>query len=115
MKALPTHVGDALRRALARPVLYFDEARAVAFEGARVEGMRIDYESARFLRASAPVGPAQEIATRRLLGALFAGPGTLLVKDEGFEVHAQGDVLRLARTKPQVGILLPFGGRSERI
>lgn len=114
VQALPTDVAHALRRALSRPVLYFDEARAVAFEGARVDGMRIDYESARFLQASASFGVEQEMATRRLFGALFAGPGTLFVKDEAFEVHAQGEVLRLARTAPHVGIVLPFGG-GERV
>jgi hypothetical protein len=110
VNALPENVAKSLRRALARPVLYFDESRAIAFEGARVAGPMVEYESARFLPASAPLGPEEELAERRLFGALFAGSGKLFVKDDAFEVHARGEVRRLMRTGSRLGNLLPFGG-----
>lgn len=119
--ALPENIAEALRRALARPVLYFDEARAVAFEGARVEGQTIAYESGRFLPASAPLAADEELAVRRLFGVLFGGPGKLFVTDDAFEVHTQDGVHQLVRTDPKLGILLSFGdhasgcGRSEGV
>jgi len=109
LAALPENVAKTLYRALARPVIYLDEARAVALEGARVEGQTIEYQSARFLPASAPHESEKELTVRRLFGALFAGPGKCFVNDDAFEVHAQGGVQRLARMIPKLGVLLPFG------
>lgn len=107
--ALPEPTALALKKALGRPVLYFDEARAIVFENAQVDGQTITYERARFLPAAAPLGPEEELATRRLFGALFADPGKLFVRDDVFEVHTNSDVRRLARTPSRLGILLPFG------
>ncbi|MBK9266025.1 MAG: hypothetical protein IPM54_40355 [Polyangiaceae bacterium] len=108
LEALESSVSSALCKALGRPVLYFDEARAIAFEGARVDAKGIEYEEARFLPASAPLDPDEELRARRLFGALLAGPGKFVMKDDVFEVHAGGTVRRIARTNPKLGVLLPF-------
>ncbi len=107
--ALPESVSSTLRRALERPVLYFDEARAVVFEGASREGQTITFESARFVSPSAPVAPAEELATRRLFGALFGRPGKLFVREDGLEVQTAEGHERLAFLEGVFGVLLPFG------
>jgi len=111
--ALPENVSTPLRRALARPVLYFDEARAVVFEGARVHGSVVEYEQARFLPAPAPLGVDDELFVRRMLGALFASPGKLFVNGDVFELHSRGVVRRFERQGSQLGIVLPFGGAEH--
>lgn len=108
LDALPNNVSTPLRRALARPVLYFDEARAIAFESANVNGQIIEYESARFLPAPAPLSPDDELSQRFLFGSLFARPGALIVKDATFEVHVGSIVRCFERIRPTLGILLPF-------
>jgi hypothetical protein len=108
LDALPANVSKALRRALARPVLYFDEARAVVFEGAHIDGQTITFEEARFVSPSAPLPLEKELATRRLFGALFSGPGRLLVQDQAFEVHTAVGCKRLARIDARFGVVLPF-------
>lgn len=110
LDVLPKNVSAALRRALARPVLYFDAARAIVFEGAKVNGQTIEYESARFLPAPAPLVPDEELSQRRLFGALFAAPGKLIVKEDVFEVQTGAAVQRITRIHPKIGIVLPFGG-----
>jgi hypothetical protein len=114
LDVLPENVSKSLQTALSRPVLYFDEARAIVFEGARMDGQAIEYETARFLPPSAPLEPHDELATRRLFSVLFAAPGKLIVRDDAFEVHAGGIVRRLARTNSRLGVVLPFGG-AERL
>ena len=106
--ALPSPQHESLTRALARPVLYLDEARAVAFEGARLDGASITFESARFLPAPAPLDAAGEKHARKLLGALLGGGGTITVSDETFEVRGASFTRRLGRTSPRLGVLLPF-------
>ncbi len=108
LDVLPKDVSVALRRALARPVLYFDEARAIVFEGANVKGQIIEYESARFLSAPAPLDPNEELSQRRLFGALFAAPGALIVKDDVLEVFTGAIVRRIKRAGAKLGIVLPF-------
>ncbi|MDC0748733.1 hypothetical protein [Polyangium mundeleinium] len=110
--ALPRAQAEALTRALARPVLYFDEARAVALEGARVDGAAILFESAVFLPAPAPLDPDSERFARKLLGAFFKDGGTLVCTDDGFEVRGASFTRRLGRTSPRLGEFLPFGGSS---
>ncbi|MDI3283260.1 hypothetical protein [Polyangium sp. 15x6] len=110
--SLPRAQAEPLTRALARPVLYLDEARAVAFEGARIDGAAITFESARFLPAPAPLDSEGEFFARKLFGALFEGGGTLVVTDDAFEVRGASFTRRLGRTSPRLGVLLPFGGSS---
>jgi len=110
LEALPADVANHLCKALARPVLYFDEARAIAFEDAHVRNQVIEFGKARFLHASAPLGAREELRLRRLFGALFAGPGAFLMNDDALEVHTEGVVRRIARTIPKLGVVLPFGG-----
>ncbi|MDI1443803.1 hypothetical protein [Polyangium sp. 6x1] len=110
--SLPRAQAEALTAALARPVLYLDEARAVALENARIEGAAITFESARFLPAPAPLDPAGELFARKLFGALFEGGGTLVCTDDFFEVRGASFTRRLGRTSPRLGVLLPFGGSS---
>jgi hypothetical protein len=106
--ALPEHVAKPLRRALGRPVLYFDEARAVVFDGARVDERGIEFGRARYLPASAPLETSEELFVRRLFGALFAGPGRLVVKANSFEVQSNGAVRVMGRAAPRLGVVLPF-------
>ena len=114
LDALPNNVSKSLRRALARPVLYFDEARAVVFEGAHVDGQTITYQEARFVAPSAPLAPEKEMTTRRLLGALFSCPGRLLVNNDAFEVHTANGQKRLSRTDGRFGVVLPFGAEEQK-
>ena len=109
--ALPADVADALRRALSRPVFYLDESRAVVFNQARMRGQTIEYESAAFLQASAPLRSEVETAVRFRLGALFGHPGKFVVGDEAMEVHTAGHVRRWPRQTLGLGVLLAFGGR----
>ncbi|MRG92846.1 hypothetical protein [Polyangium spumosum] len=113
LAALPSAQAEALGRALARPVLYLDEARAVALEGARVGEASITFESACFLPAPAPLDAEGELFTRKLLGALFEGGGTLACTEGAFEVRGASFTRRLGRTSPRLGVLLPFDRLSE--
>jgi hypothetical protein len=113
LEALPEKVATSLRRALARPVLYFDEARAIVFEGARVFEDAIEFDEARFLPPSAPLDPEEELRARRLFGALFASPGRFVMKDDTLEVHAGAAVRRIGRTMPKLGVVLPFAAAQH--
>ncbi|MDC3953605.1 hypothetical protein [Polyangium jinanense] len=110
--SLPRDQSEPLTRALARPVLYLDEARAVALEGAQIDGAAITFESARFLPAPASLDPEGELFARKLFGALFEGGGALVCTDDAFEVRGASFNRRLGRTTPRLGVLLPFGGSS---
>ncbi|UQA60199.1 hypothetical protein [Polyangium aurulentum] len=108
LAGLPAERASALVRALGRPVLYLDEARAVVFEGARVAGEEItDYERAFFL----PTGgsPEEAMRARRVLGALLAGGGRLVCGGDAFEVCGAAGTRRILRCAPQLGVMLPFG------
>lgn len=109
LAALPAYVASALERALRRPVLYFNEACALVFDEARVEGQTITFEQVRFLPASAPLAADDELTIRRLWGALLAGSGTLCMGQDAFEVHTGAKVRRVQRSDSRLGIVLPFG------
>jgi hypothetical protein len=113
--ALPEKVATSLHRALARPVLYFDEARAIVFEGARVLEEAIEFDEARLLSPSAPLDPEEELRACRIFGALFAGPGKFVMKDDALEVHAAAAVRRIGRTIPKLGVMLPFAAATHEI
>lgn len=105
LAGLPAERAAALGRALGRPVLYLDEARAVVFEGARLAGEEItDYERAFFLCSA---GPPEERA-RRILGALLAGGGRLVCGEDAFEVCGAAGTRRILRCAPRLGVVLPF-------
>ncbi len=110
--SLPPAQAESLTRALARPVLYLDEARAVAFEGARVDGASISFESARFLPAPAPLDAEGELFARKLFGALFEGGGELVCTEDAFEVRGASFTRRIGRSSPRLGVILPFGRLS---
>lgn len=108
--ALPADVADALRGALSRPVFYLDESRAVVFNQARMLGQTVEYASAALLQASAPLPSEMETAVRLRLGALFSGPGKIVLGSDDVEVHTSGRKLRWSRQTHPLGIWLPFGG-----
>jgi hypothetical protein len=110
LAALPTHVASALEHALRRPVLYFNEACALVFEGARIEGQTITFDEVRFLPASAPLAADDELALRRYWRVMFTGSGKLRIEKETFEVHTDAGVRRMQRGDSRLGIVLPFGG-----
>lgn len=107
--ALPENVARALRRGLGRPVFYWDEARAIVLNGARVNGQTVDYESAAFLPPSAPLAADVERDVRCRLGAIFGHPGKLVVGEEAIEVHTAGHVRRWPRQTTALGVWLAFG------
>lgn len=106
LAGLPAESASALVRALGRPVLYLDEARAVVFEGARLASSEIiDFERAFFLSSSG----APEARARRILGALLAGGGRLVCGEDAFEVCGASGTRRVSRCAPRLGVVLPFG------
>ncbi len=95
LAALGHDASTALCRALARPVLYLDEARAVVFDGAALVGGRLRYDAARLVRDD---GSAHAAAARRVLGPRLPPHARLRVRGRGVELDGE-----------EVGALLPFG------
>ena len=123
LQALPHELVARVRRALGRPVLYFDQVRAVVLEpppptAAGAEALRDQPGAVRF-------GVARWIATesaqddsprgthaRTVLGALLSGGGRIGERNGALEVAApSGEVRRLERGRPELGALLPFDAR----
>jgi hypothetical protein len=119
LRALPSELGARVRRALGRPVLYFDQARAVVLEAPPATAgaaARLDEPGAvRFASARwVPTESAQDDAcgathARTVLAALLAGAGRIRERDGSLEAMApDGEVRRLGRGRPELGVLLPF-------
>lgn len=104
----PAAVED-LRRALSRPVLYFDHDHQLVFDGSAVAGA-IDY------RGVSPVGVVSgEMA---LLTAAIAAGNHLCLDDAVLAIERDGrSLLRLRRTDPALGFIAPFADeeRSRRV
>lgn len=109
LSRLPRTVAEPLARSLSRPVLYFDEARAIAFAGAKKTSNGLSFESAFFLAPAAPLAPDDEMEARRLFGWLCEGGGELVITADAFEVRGKTQTKRLSRKTPRLGVLLPFG------
>jgi hypothetical protein len=90
----------ALRALLARPVLYFDDARQLTLDG------EITGEEARYRGVSVPSRAPEPF--RRFAGAV-AGGDALALTDRTLRVTRGGDeVLSLRRTDPGLGLLVSF-------
>ena len=98
-----------LRRALARPVLFFDHARLVVLADARVDGDVVRYGG-----VFGGVSPTEDRAVcarfERALGAVLTRGDGLRVTDGAFEVMRGAErVAWLPRRAPGLGLLAPFG------
>lgn len=94
LASLDGGVAAGLRAALARPVLYLDEARSVVFDGATVDGAWLAYDAARLARDD---GSPEAGIARSALGGLL--PPRSRVRLRGRGVELDGD---------ELGALLPF-------
>ena len=98
-----------LRRALARPVLFFDHARLVVLEGARLDGDVIRYGG-----VAGGLSPTEDHAVRerfeRALCAVLTRGDGLRVTDGALEVlRGSARAAWLPRCEPSLGVLAPFG------
>jgi hypothetical protein len=112
---LPGSTPEALRRALSRPVLYFDEARAVVL---RPTGER-DERGVGFDRAYWVAGALTEDAAmvhaRKIWGGFLRGGGFLRVTGDAFELTSPaGEQRRIGRTSLGLGRLLDFQDRDTK-
>lgn len=103
----------ALRARLARPVLYVDHARLVAFDGARLDGDVLRFTSVVGGLAATRDDPSAAAVSARFeeaVGGFFDGADGVRVNDDGVEAFAGGRPLRrLRRRAPGLGWLFPFG------
>ena len=89
-----------------RVVLYFDEARSIAFEHATIDGAHVTYRGARW--ASPNDDPRSEVL-RRVYGATFGDDGSFTMTDAAI-------VLANGTSIPRdggLGVVLPFVERPE--
>lgn len=99
-----------LRRRLARPVLYVDHARAVAFEGARTEGDVLRFRGAYAVATAEGDGAAVAARFEAAMGAALAMGDGIRVREGRVEVFEGGRVaLSLNRGPPWLGRVFPFG------
>jgi hypothetical protein len=126
LATLPPALATAVRRALGRPVLYYDQARAVVLEAHAPVGPAecpppepeepqphapgaVCFSSARWVPGELPTEAPESTHARRLLGALLSPGGVLQARDDGFEVLGRRQApRRLGRGVPRLGVLLPF-------
>jgi hypothetical protein len=110
LTALAPELAAGARRALARPVLYLDELRAIVFEGARADDASVTFSAARWLPREEPGADETSRHARALFGWALAGAGRLRLAADALEVERGGSApLRIARGPLRLGVLLPFG------
>jgi len=90
---------------VARVVLYLDEARAIAFEYANVEGEHLSYRGPRW---AAPADDPRSAVLRRIYGAAFGDEGTVRIGDSTIVVESEGRTTAIDRAGG-LGVILPFG------
>jgi hypothetical protein len=100
---------DAVARAsgverIGRVILYFDEARAIAFEHATVDGDRVAYRGARW---AAPQHDERSAVLRQVYGAAFGDEGSLRVGEKAIVIESEERTTSIDRAGG-LGVILPF-------
>ena len=118
VRALPSALALEVRAALGRPVLYFDQARAVVLvhRGEHELGAsesrgpdELCFASARWLPGEGAADEPEALHARRTLGRLLGTGGRLSIREHSFDVvRGDGEHHRLSRGLPRLGLMLPF-------